>query len=73
MSEIYYWVLACAPVFKATIYFRLRQHDEPLCTNPAMAMRWVDLEDAADYAKRLDGNWTPVLVGFDGEAMCGGK
>lgn len=72
MSKVYYWLLACAPFFKATIYFRLRQKDEPLCTNPAMAMRWVDHEDALDYASRLEGNWTPVLVDFDGEAMCGG-
>ena len=72
-SFVYYWLLACAPVFKAPIYFRLLQRGEPLCTNPAMAMRWVDLEDAEDYRKRLKGNWTPILVAFDSEALCGGK
>lgn len=71
MAEVYYWLLAHASLFGKTIYYSLRTQDQPVCTNPKLAMRWFEHEDALAYAARLQGDWVPVLTTFDGDAMAG--
>ena len=73
MSEVYYWLLVHEPWFGDTEYFCFyKQGEEWATTNPAMAMRWLDLY-AAEFAQScLSGMWTPKLIAFDGAALCGG-
>jgi len=73
MSEVHYWLLVHEPWFGDTEYFRFDlRGNESATTNPALAMRWQDLY-AADYALGcLSGMWTPKLIAFDGDALCGG-
>jgi hypothetical protein len=73
MAEIHYWLLVHEPWFGDTEYFRFdKQGNESATANPALAMRWQDLY-AAEYAGgMLSGQWTPKLIAFDGDALCGG-
>jgi hypothetical protein len=74
MADVYYWVLCHVGLrpFSKTRYYALRPADVELPTNPALALRWVELEGAEQFAARLQGSWTPRLVRFDGAALCGG-
>jgi hypothetical protein len=75
MSDVYYWVLAHAGFlpFSKTIYFAFTTEGKSLPTNPALAMRWIEYEDAEQYASHLAASWTPMLVRFEGDALCGGE
>jgi hypothetical protein len=73
MSDVYYWTLThINAITGKQYYFAFINKGESLPTNPAMAMRWSELEGAQQFAKRLLGLWTPVLIRFDGDALCGG-
>ena len=74
MSNVYYWVLAHAGLrpFTKTRYFAFRPEGVDLPTNPALALRWMEHEGAVQFAQRLQSDWTPTLVRFDGDALCGG-
>jgi len=73
MADVHYWLLAHAGLpFKPTQYFAFCTNGDGLPTNPAKAMRWMELEGAQQFAEKLLGNWTPVLMKFDGAALCGG-
>lgn len=73
-NDVHYWVLAHVGLrpFTKTRYFAFRPQGEKLSTNPALALRWMDLEGAQQFAQRLAADWTPMLVRFDGDALCGG-
>ena len=75
MSEVYYWVL-CHDNWPRhspePCYFAFINAGTELPTDPARAMRWLDLEGVEQFASHLLGDWTPKLIAFDGAALCGG-
>ena len=73
MADVFYWLLVHNPLFGKMRYFAFRPKDAHVPTNPALALRWLDYEGAAQFASRLAANWTPILVRFDGDAICGAE